>query len=253
MISCSAVGFASQVRDLHRRVLHRRRGDRRLAEADALPGELRDKCFAHAVGSAQRELILRVAMDVDGAGLGTGELRRLGDDRVEHGLEVERRVHRLADLAERTQLFHRLGELAGAQLDLFFQISVGRLKLARHLVELIGKRFELVAGLDRDAARKVAAADPRRPGAQRLDRPDQAQREDERAAHDDDARHGKNRNHRHQAAPECRALRRLVQSNGKRQPSAAPSVEASNSTGLIDVPIACNRRESTVATIGLPS
>jgi hypothetical protein len=66
-------------------------------------------------------------MDVDGAGLGTGELRCLGDDRVEHGLEVERRVHRLADLAERTQLFHRLGELAGAQLDLFFQIGVGRL------------------------------------------------------------------------------------------------------------------------------
>src|SRR5262249_14191744 len=84
-----------QVRDLHRRVLHRRLGDRRLAEADALPDELRDKCFAHAVGSAQRELILRVAMDVDGAGLGTGELRRLGHDRVEHGLEVERRVHRL--------------------------------------------------------------------------------------------------------------------------------------------------------------
>src|SRR5262245_36547454 len=32
---------------------------------------------------------------------------------------------------------------------------------------------------------------------------------------------GKNRNHCHQAAPECCALRRLVQSNGKRQPSRA--------------------------------
>src|SRR5205809_201341 len=63
--------------------------------------------------------------------------RRASDaEGVEHGLEVERRVHRLADVAERTQLFHRLGELAGAQLDLFFQIGVGRLKLVRHLVEL---------------------------------------------------------------------------------------------------------------------
>src|SRR6266511_228816 len=136
MTSCSGVGFASSRSSTCT-------GARRLAEADALPGELRDECFAHAVGSAQRELILRVVMDVDGAGLGTRELRRLGDDRVEHGLEVERRVHRLADLAERTQLFHRLGELAGAQLDLFFQIGVGRLKLARRLVKLIGKCFEL--------------------------------------------------------------------------------------------------------------
>ena len=38
-------------------------------------------------------------MDVDGAGVGAGKLRRLGHDRVEHGLEVERRVHRLGDLA----------------------------------------------------------------------------------------------------------------------------------------------------------
>ena len=58
------------------------------------------------------------------------------------------------------------------------QTNLWRFAPALRLVHL------LVAGLDRDAARKVAAADPRRPGAQHLDRPDQAQREDERTADD---------------------------------------------------------------------
>ena len=73
--------------------------------------------------------------------------------------------------------------------------------------------------------------------------PDQAQREDERAADDDDACHGKNRNHRHQAAPECRALRRLVQSNGKRQPSGGAFSRGVEFDRPDHVPIACNRRE----------
>ena len=45
-----------------------------------------DQSLAHAVGRAQAKLLAQLAEDVDRAGLGAGELHRLGDDRVEHGL-----------------------------------------------------------------------------------------------------------------------------------------------------------------------
>jgi hypothetical protein len=39
---------------------------------------------------AELEFSLRLIEDVDGARLGAGNLRRLGDDGVEHGLQIER-------------------------------------------------------------------------------------------------------------------------------------------------------------------
>ena len=68
----------------------------------------RDQAVVHAVGRAQLEFTARLAELVDRARLGARELRRLGDDRVQHGLPVERGVDRLADLAERAQLLDRL-------------------------------------------------------------------------------------------------------------------------------------------------
>ena len=67
-----------------------------------------DQAVVHAVGRAQLEFTARLAELVDGARLGARELRRLGDDRVQHGLPVERGIDRLADLAERPQLLDRL-------------------------------------------------------------------------------------------------------------------------------------------------
>ncbi len=75
----------------------------------------------------------------------------------------------MADLTESTKLEDRLFELAGADFDLGFQIGVRVLELARHLIELISKRFEFVAGFDRDALRKIAAADAGGAGPQRVD------------------------------------------------------------------------------------
>ena len=77
-----------------------------------------DQILAHAIDCAELEFAAGFVEHVDGAGVSAGQLHRLGDDGVEHGLEVERGIHRLADLAQRVELLDRLGELAGAQLDL---------------------------------------------------------------------------------------------------------------------------------------
>ena len=57
-------------------------------------------------------------------------------------------------------------------LDLAFEGRVGVLQLGRHAVELVAERLQLVAGLDRDALRQIAAADACRAVAQRTDRND---------------------------------------------------------------------------------
>ena len=143
----------------------------------------RDHVVVHAVGGAQLEFAARLVELVDGAGLGARELRRLRHDRVEHGLQIERRVDRLADLAERAQLGDRLGELAGAVLDLALEVGVGFLELAGHVVELVGEPFELVAGLDRDALAQVAPADALGARAQGLDRHHHAARQEDAGEH----------------------------------------------------------------------
>jgi len=119
--------------------------------ADVVVVDGRDQVFAHAVGGAQRELVGGVVMDVDRAGLGAGELGRLGHDRVEHGLEVERRVDCLADLAQRPQLLHRLPELvrSGAQFGEQANVLDGDDGLAGEVRDqldlLVGERPHLLA------------------------------------------------------------------------------------------------------------
>src|SRR5262249_50999478 len=104
--------------------------------------------------------------DVNGSRLGARQFHGLGDNSRENRSEVERGVHRLRHFAEGTQLPYRLRklttarfQLVGALLDLLFQAGVGFLQLARHVVELIRERFELVAGLDGDALAEVAATE----------------------------------------------------------------------------------------------
>src|SRR6202011_2338373 len=72
--------------------------------------------ITHSIGRAQSEFPARVVEHIDGAGLGIGELCRLGDDGSQDRLKIERRVHRLADLAERPQLTYGLTEFARARL-----------------------------------------------------------------------------------------------------------------------------------------
>ena len=48
-----------------------------------------------------------VVEHIDSAGLSVGELCRLGDDGSEDSFEIDGRIHRLGDIAERTQLLDR--------------------------------------------------------------------------------------------------------------------------------------------------
>ena len=58
----------------------------------------------HSVCGAQAKFAFPLVEDVDRACVGVGELHRLSNDRREHSLEVERRIHRLRYFAERAEL-----------------------------------------------------------------------------------------------------------------------------------------------------
>ena len=73
-----------------------------------------DQLLLHAIGGAQMKFALQVVEHVDCARLGAGQLHCFGDDGREDGFQIERRVHRLRDLAERTQFADRAAKLVGA-------------------------------------------------------------------------------------------------------------------------------------------
>ena len=125
-----------QIGDLIRLAPLRRRADG-FGEVGVVLVDHGDHVGGHSVGRAQLELPVGFVKHVDHAGLGAGKLGRLGDDRVQHGLQVERGVDRLGDVAERAQLLDRLRELARARLHLVEQPHV----LDRDH-RLIGKRSD---------------------------------------------------------------------------------------------------------------
>ena len=112
-----------QIGDLIRLAPLRRRADG-FGEVGVVLLDHGDHVRGHSVGRAQLELAAGLVEHVDHAGLGAGKLRRLGDNGVEHGLQVERGVDRLGDLAERAQFLDRLRELARARLHLVEQPHV---------------------------------------------------------------------------------------------------------------------------------
>src|SRR5215469_16691419 len=61
---------------------------------------------------------------VDDSAVAARELDRTADDRLEHGLQVEGRADRLADLAQRPELADRARELARASLQLLEEAHV---------------------------------------------------------------------------------------------------------------------------------
>ncbi len=95
---------------------------------------------------------------------------QLGDEKPDR---MQRLTQIVAGRGQETG-FGEIGgfELPGALLDFAFERGVGFLKPRRHAVELIAERLELVAGLDGNPVREVAAADPRGAILQRADRDD---------------------------------------------------------------------------------
>ena len=85
--------------------------DVRFVKADALLRQRVNQLLIHAVGGAQMKFALQLIEDIDRAGLGAGELHRLGDDGGEHGFEIECRVHRLRHFAERAQFTRPSGQV----------------------------------------------------------------------------------------------------------------------------------------------
>ena len=67
-----------------------------------------DQFLIHAIRRPQVKLALRLIEHEDRAGFGAGELHSLGDNGRKHGLQIERGIDRLADLAERAQLLDQL-------------------------------------------------------------------------------------------------------------------------------------------------
>ena len=64
--------------------------DRRLADVDMTILDLADDRIVHSISCAQMEFLDSLVETVDCTCLGAGELRRLGDDSVQDGLQVAR-------------------------------------------------------------------------------------------------------------------------------------------------------------------
>src|SRR5262249_19186970 len=106
--------FFSQVGDLSRFALCEDFRDVRVIKADVPLREGVNQTLIHAIGSAQTKLARLLVVAIDGAGLCGGELYRLRHDGGEYSFEIERRVHRLGDLAKCLQLADQAAEIVCA-------------------------------------------------------------------------------------------------------------------------------------------
>ena len=100
------------------------------------------------MGRHETELAGRLVEIVYGAGVGGRKIDRMCDDGLQHFPDIEAGADRLADLAQRPQPFQRPAQFVRPFRDVLFQGGVRGLELRRHVVELPGQRFELVAGPD---------------------------------------------------------------------------------------------------------
>ena len=127
-------------------------------------------------------------------------------DRVEHRLHVGGRARDHAqDLADRRLLFQRVLQFVGAFVDLALEARIRLLELARHAIEPIGERLQLVPGAYVDLLVEVTLADALRAFLQRADRPHHAARERPRADRRDHHAH-----EQQQTGPQDRGVKVFV-------------------------------------------
>ncbi len=153
--------------------------DERVTQADLRLAQRLDECRARAMARAQRELAGRLLELEDRAAVRTRKLDRARDDRREHLIDVEARVDRLADLAERAQLVDRAAQLRAARGQLVEQLHVldrdralcgeRRHQADRPLAERLDDgppqhdhADDLVVGQHRDAEQRAEAAEVER-------------------------------------------------------------------------------------------
>ena len=102
------------IENLHGRALGYCLTNSGIANPDVPLPNRSDQRIVHPVGGAQLKCLGLIVEDVDRACFGLRELDRLGHDRGQDSLEIECRVDRLTDVAERPQLFDRFREGFGS-------------------------------------------------------------------------------------------------------------------------------------------
>ncbi len=113
-----------EIRDLHGMPLRRAPTDHRVAEPDVRISQRGDHVFAEAVVRLRHEDFVGRVIDIDRAGVRPRQFDRVGDDGGQHRLQIERRVHGLADLAERLHLGDRARQFLGPGRHLVLEIPV---------------------------------------------------------------------------------------------------------------------------------
>jgi len=89
-----------------------------IGSAGWLASDCLNQLIAQAIRRSHPQCLLHLIKDIDHPSIRIRKLDCLGDDRGQHGLEVEGGVYRLGDLAKRAQLLDRTCELRRASLDL---------------------------------------------------------------------------------------------------------------------------------------
>ena len=112
------------VGDLHRLSAHPGPANRPLAEPDRRRPHDLQVLRRDAVRGPQVKTLRGLLELVHDPAVAAGELDRAGDDRLEHGLEVERGADGLADLAEGLELADRARQLAGPRFQLLEEADV---------------------------------------------------------------------------------------------------------------------------------
>ena len=105
------------------------RAARGLARRSGRPGRCADEPARQSTPapchrSHAAKFALKFVEDVDRTGFCAGELHRLSDDGGEHGLKIERRVHRLGHFSEGAQISDRAAKLISALAQLVQQARI---------------------------------------------------------------------------------------------------------------------------------
>ena len=116
--SCAEIG------QLDGRAAPRSVANPQIVQPDGLVGHRGNELVAHPIGRAQAELLSRAAEHIDRACIRARQLNRLGYDRLQHHVEIKRRIDRLADFPERLQFADRACKLGRARLHFLEETDI---------------------------------------------------------------------------------------------------------------------------------